>query len=404
MNDAQFQNYLKGQGAAATTAMSKQSIAQLQAGNIKKYLPTGDGRYAAIDGKGNIDHIVDGTVDPAFLNRVSTTQQWLSDGAGGFISAPKTTVSGPALSPQQKLQLNVPALGAPQAQPPASGFPKSGGAAQPSAGGRAIYTKEPVFAFDPSTQERVLTTPAEAAQKGWTNPVKVKEGDIDKYRTATVQFNDIQSNLSRYTKAATDYSNSRAPLTRNGVAVSPQNPVEVSGFGSFVGMPSHITNSDDMRVKDNDNLQTLMNKAGWADMQASISAGGHITVPMLTAMGEKLSRSVNSKAYNELSDQGKALMDGYIRTLAAVPAYQKALTGVGRLNKEAMELEMANIPNPTMAPNDQLRKLQAFQENVDQGAAGIPRLPGVPTLKETRARFEGTGQGLASGFQIPKPF
>jgi hypothetical protein len=78
--------------------------------------------------------------------------------------------------------------------------------------------------------------------------------------------------------------------------------------------------------------------------------------------------------------------------MASVPAYQKALTGIGRLNKEVIDLELANIPNPTMAPSDQLRKLQAFQENVDQGATGIPRMPGIPTLAETKAKFESAVQ------------
>jgi hypothetical protein len=59
---------------------------------------------------------------------------------------------------------------------------------------------KPYFAFDPATNQRVQTTPDEAAEKGYTNLVPVKEKKKKKNRTAAVQFNDVQSNLSRYTR------------------------------------------------------------------------------------------------------------------------------------------------------------------------------------------------------------
>jgi hypothetical protein len=149
-------------------------------------------------------------------------------------------------------------------------------------------------------------------------------------------------------------------------------------------------------------IDTLINKSGIADMQLKISAGGEIQLPVISALTEAISRESRSAAYKNLSPAGKDLINGYYRTMASVPAYQKALTGIGRLNKEVIDLELANIPNPTMTPADQLRKLQAFQENVDQGASGIPRMPGIPTLQETRAQFEGQTQSLGS-FATPSP-
>jgi hypothetical protein len=367
MTDKQFEQYVKGQGSAGVTATSKEAIAELgqlaNQGKVAFVKPAQGGGYGAYDRQGNLIRVLQGAIDPAQLQRISTTQQWLPDGAGGFMAAPKTTISGPAVSPAQQLQQNVPALAAPSAQPPASGFPRpvrsQGGGASTSG---QIYGKGSVFAYDPQTNERVLSTPAEVAAKGYTNPIPVKEGEIDKYRSAQVQFNDVQSNLSRYWKAARDVS-------QNGLSAT-----------------------------DGPLIDTVINKSGLADMQLKISAGGEIQLPIISAFTEAVSRETRSAAYKGLSQGGKDLVDAYFRTMAAVPAYQKALTNVGKFNKEIIDLELANIPNPTMAPADQLRKLQAFQENVDQGSAGIPRMPGIPTLKETRARFEGQ---QASPNQLP---
>jgi hypothetical protein len=212
---------------------------------------------------------------------------------------------------------------------------------------------------------------------------EVKPSDVKADTSAIRMLNDVQANVSRYTKAATDYS--QAQLTFQGKPVSAQNPVPDTTLGVNT---SPITTSDALRERDNAHLHTLLNKAGIADINAAISAGGHIEVPVLSSFGERLTRGINSKDYNELSDQGKALYDGYIRTMSAVPAYQKALTGIGRSNKEMLDLELANIANPTMAPGDILRKQKAFQENVDRASEGFPKLPGVKRPQDLRKEAE----------------
>src|SRR5262249_35192981 len=65
----------------------------------------------------------------------------------------------------------------------------------------AIIGAQPVFAFDPATKQRVLTTMPEANAKGFTNPVKASEGDINKETELTRQFNDVQLKVTRYENA-----------------------------------------------------------------------------------------------------------------------------------------------------------------------------------------------------------
>ena len=220
----------------------------------------------------------------------------------------------------------------------------------------------------------------------------MKPGDIQKDKQAMRQLNDVQMNASRYTRAAQIYSQSQNSLTYHGKPVSADNPVHPQGALDLVGLGGKIITSAALRERDNTNLNTLMNKAGYADINASLSAGGHIEVPAITAFGESLSREINSRSYNELSDQAKDLYDGYLRTLSAVPAYIKVLTTIGRSNKEILNLELANIKHPGYAPGDILRGQEAFQQNIDKAADGFPRnMVGVPHPSDTRRAIEKNG-------------
>ena len=223
---------------------------------------------------------------------------------------------------------------------------------------------------------------------------EAKSGDFVKDRQAIRMLRDVQQNVSQYTKAATDYSDANAELTYNKKPVSKDNPVKVSGLGSLVGMGSQVTTSRELRARDNTNLTSLITKAGWGDINAAISAGGHVEIPAVTKFGQNLSASLNAREYNELSDQAKALYRGFLGTMAAVPAYQKALTGIGRTNKEMLDLELDNIAPPTKTPSDILGFQERFQANVDRAFEGYPtNLPGLRNPQgNIRDKVEGTSE------------
>lgn len=377
-------NYFKGTGAAEVNAQSRMSVEQMKAatqqGQVARVLPgidpqTQQPAMLAYDKQNKLVGVVPGAFNPASLPKVSTSQQWLQTSPGVWDLVSKTSTSRTVVpgSPQAQLGSKVPSIGAaantPQAQLQ-NKVPSMGAAAGPAQGGRRIYGGAPAVAFDPVNNESVLTTQGEAAQKGFQQVVPVKQSDIEKYRTSQAQFNDVQANTSRYRSAATDFGNL---------------PVAT-------------------RLADMARIDSIINKAGAFDLKVSIGEGGEVQLPGLSALLEGLSRETRSASYGSLSPQGKALVDGYYRTMAAVPAYQKALTGIGRSNKEMLELELNNIPNPTLGPGDMLRKLNAFQENIDQGVAGIPRMKGIPTTKEIRAKFEGGGNQQQPNFKIPRPF
>src|SRR6185503_6385725 len=62
--------------------------------------------------------------------------------------------------------------------------------------------------------------------------------------------------------------------------------------------------------------------------------------------------------------------------------------GSGRANKETMDIEMANMPDPTLDKGAALKQLDAFQENVEQRSKSIPKLAGVESQREIRQRVE----------------
>jgi len=98
-------------------------------------------------------------------------------------------------------------------------------------------------------------------------------------------------------------------------------------------------------------------------------------------------------------------MLGYYSTLASVPAAQKALTNIGKANKEMMDLELRTIPTPLMDHETYNLGMDRFQGNVTQTAAKNVRIPGMPTAQQIREEIEGPQQQQAPpvNFQIPQP-
>jgi hypothetical protein len=71
--------------------------------------------------------------------------------------------------------------------------------------------------------------------------------------------------------------------------------------------------------------------------------------------------------------------------------FQKVATGMGRASKEAMDIEIANMPSPIEGATVGNQKLQAFQENIDQMASRSVKLPGLDQSKDVKSRVEAPG-------------
>ena len=116
MTDAQYTQYLRGQGAAQVSgearketatigAQAKYGVAQLQIlaaqGQIARVFPdvdpNGQQFYHLMNKFGKEIGRADVNAIPQFMQRTSNTIDWKDDGQGGFQALPKPTVSGPVL-------------------------------------------------------------------------------------------------------------------------------------------------------------------------------------------------------------------------------------------------------------------------------------------------------------------
>jgi hypothetical protein len=61
---------------------------------------------------------------------------------------------------------------------------------------------------------------------------------------------------------------------------------------------------------------------------------------------------------------------------------------MGRASKEAMEIEIANMPSPIEGATVGNKKLQSFQENIDQMSSRSVKLPWTADSKDVRERIE----------------
>lgn len=202
----------------------------------------------------------------------------------------------------------------------------------------------PYYAVDPKTGQTVQTTAEEIKKNGYTNPVKVTEGQISKDRDANATMGDVQINISRY-KQALD----RLPIGANRTGIA-----------------------------------QAINEGG-------LSLGAHNSAIGVSIPTDWLNKLYNSSVWGELTDSEKDVVIAYYRAKGAIPAFVKAVTGSGRANKETMDIEMANMPDPTMPKDAAQKQLDAFQENVSQRSKSIPKLAGVESQAEIKKRVEEEG-------------
>lgn len=222
--------------------------------------------------------------------------------------------------------------------------------------------EQPIFAVDPNTNERVMTTRPEAQAKGYTNPVSVKEGDVSKETDARAMINDVQLNKSRYLSAMQQvYSQPMTTAQKNALTALTPEKLGID-FGSLFKLE----------------LPDVMQKVA------------------------------NASAFSVLSQPQKQAVVGYYSTLASVPAAQKALTNIGKANKEMMDLELRTIPTPLMDQGSFQTMLDRFQGNIDQTSKKTVRIPGMPSTADIRNQIEGRSQPQQTpsrmGFNIPDQF
>src|SRR5260370_13510286 len=86
-------------------------------------------------------------------------------------------------------------------------------------------------------------------------------------------------------------------------------------------------------------------------------------------------QGAKAKEWNSLSPDKQQALIGALRMKNSALLFQKVSTGMGRASKEAMDIEIANMPSPVEGATVGNQKLQAFQENIDQMASRSVKFP-----------------------------
>lgn len=200
---------------------------------------------------------------------------------------------------------------------------------------------KPVYAYNTQTKQLEQTTKGDVTNNPglYTNPVDVKEADIRKDTDLARQLGDAQLNLSRYRAAAQQMDSLSLADKRAVAALIGEDKFKLHFLGTEVPL---------------DWMNNLLTEENW----------------------------------RMLPKGAQDAVIGYIGARGAVIAYQKAVSGSGRSNKEQLQLELQNIPNPTLPKDVRERQFARFQQNIDQTGAGMPKMVGIERPKEIRQRIE----------------
>ncbi len=200
---------------------------------------------------------------------------------------------------------------------------------------------KPVYAFNTQTKQLEQTTRSTVVGNPtlYTNPVEVKESDIRKDTELARQLGDAQLNLSRYRAAAQKLDNLSLSEQRAAAALVGEDKLKAEFMGAQI-------------------------PTDW------------------------LNKLLTSENWKMLPKTAQDAVIGYIGARGAVIAYQKAVSGSGRANKEQLELELQNIPNPLLPKDVREAQFERFQQNIDQTGAGLPKMVGIERPKEIQQRIE----------------
>ena len=211
-----------------------------------------------------------------------------------------------------------------------------------------------VYAEDENGQ-LIKTTKFEADKRSLVSE-EMKAGDITKDRSAIRQLNDVQTNVNRYEKAIEE------------------------------DLPK-VSDDDRKRMTE---IMALEKDSGGGLISADAGGKGVFINGTFPKWSAELSSTKFDKAKEDLealSPEAKSVMNAYLRTAASVPTYLKALAGIGRSNKETLELELANVPLPWYDTETARGRMQSFQGNVDQAKSGFPNnLPGMKLVESERSK------------------
>jgi hypothetical protein len=193
----------------------------------------------------------------------------------------------------------------------------------------------PVYAYEPTSKQTVLTTMGDARNGGMQAIRGVKESDIRNDMHDTRVLNDVAVKANAVMDAS--------------AAMDSWNPAEKQAVANI--------------------LTTASKDSNW-----EVGAFG-MRVPTAS-----LNAMLNSDSMHALSPAARNYVIGVLSLRESAMGLQKVLTGSARANEAQINALQATIPGLEISGNIVRQKLGAFTQNVDMLRQGIPRMPGIDVV------------------------
>jgi hypothetical protein len=222
----------------------------------------------------------------------------------------------------------------PSGSPAVPGFkPQSGVPSAPTRPGMPgkVYGGGSIYAFDPKTNETVMTTPQEMQAQGFTNPRKVSQTQIENDRQLNNRLYDVATKIQRYDDAI-------------------NTPITDAERGNIAGLLS----SDKLKVG---------------------AFGAELPV-------DRLNQLVDSENMQGLSQAARNRLIAYYNARESMMGYTRVLTGSGRSNESNLNLNLQALPSPVMPEGAVKQGIQQFHENIGIAGQGLPRQPGIKRAQD----------------------
>jgi hypothetical protein len=199
--------------------------------------------------------------------------------------------------------------------------------------------EKPVYAIDPQTGQKSLMSATDAVQAGIRTMLPVGAKEVGDDTQLINRLGDVRQKIAQYEQ-------------------------NMSKLGTTVS------------AKDQGNIAALIGSG-------KFSAGAFGTeIPL-----DRLNAALQKENISGLSDDAKKLLVSYYNARESMQGYQRVLSGTGRANEKAMQLNLDALPNPaTSDPSYAAESLKQFKQNLQIVGQGLPKIPGVKSPEEIEAQ------------------
>ncbi len=201
--------------------------------------------------------------------------------------------------------------------------------------------EKPVYAMKPDGSKELMSA-TDALQAGIRTMLPVGAKEVGDDTQLINRLGDVRQKLARYEQA-------------------------MSNLGATVS------------AKDQGNIAALIGKGAF-------KAGAFGTELPL----DRLNATLQRENISNLSPDAKKLLVAYYNARESMQGYQRVLSGTGRANEKAMELNLDALPSPAISDKSYAQEsFSQFRENLDIVGQGLPKIPGIKSPEEIEARANG---------------